>query len=113
MEDAWKISWKDIADEVGGVPSVKSGELTFEEKHALEEEEWSKLLEEYMSRIEEACGEGGDFIVILRYAKKDESVKRILEKCDIEQTFSRVLTKCRYKGKEVSVFLTGKLIIKD
>lgn len=73
IEEAWKISWKDIADEVGGLPSVKfhcgilsvgalrraireyyrrksekpgwlSDELTFEEKHALEEEELARVL---------------------------------------------------------------------
>ena len=73
MEDAWKISWKEVADEVGGLPTVKfhcgilsvgalrraireyyklKGEkpswlpdkLTSEEKHALEEEELAKVL---------------------------------------------------------------------
>jgi len=73
MEDAWKISWKEVADEVGGLPTVKfhcgilsvgalrraireyyrmKGEkpswlpdkLTSEEKHALEEEELARVL---------------------------------------------------------------------
>jgi len=73
IEDAWKISWKEIADEVGGLPTVKfhcgilsvgalrraireyykkkgekpswlSEKLTFEEKHALKEEELAKAL---------------------------------------------------------------------
>jgi len=73
IEDAWKISWKEVADEVGGLPTVKfhcgilsvgalrraireyykmKGEkpswlpdkLTLEEKHALEEEELAKVL---------------------------------------------------------------------
>ncbi|MEM3506717.1 MAG: iron-sulfur cluster assembly scaffold protein [Candidatus Bathyarchaeia archaeon] len=73
LEEAWKISWKDLAKELGGLPSVKfhcgvlavgalrrairafykdkeikpdwlSEELTVEEKHALEEEELVKVL---------------------------------------------------------------------
>jgi nitrogen fixation NifU-like protein len=73
IEDAWKISWKDVADEVGGLPTVKfhcgilsvgalrraireyykmKGEkpswlpykLTYEEKHALKEEQLVKAL---------------------------------------------------------------------
>jgi nitrogen fixation NifU-like protein len=73
MDDAWKISWKEVADEVGGLPTVKfhcgilsvgalrraireyykmKGEkpswlpdgLTPEEKHALEEEELARVL---------------------------------------------------------------------
>lgn len=73
LEEVWKISWKDVADEVGGLPSVKfhcgvlavgalrraireffkkrgfnpnwlPKEDTFEEKQALEEEELAKVL---------------------------------------------------------------------
>lgn len=73
VEDAWKIGWKQVADEVGGLPSVKfhcgilsvgairrairefykkkgkkpswlPNELTIEEKHALEEEELVKAI---------------------------------------------------------------------
>jgi nitrogen fixation NifU-like protein len=71
--DAWKISWKEVADEVGGLPATKlhcgilsvgavkrairgfykkkrekpswlPDELTSEEKHALEEEELARVL---------------------------------------------------------------------
>jgi hypothetical protein len=70
------------------------------------------LLKEYISRIEEACGEGRDFIVILKYAKREEAVKKILDKCKIERTFSKVMTMGKYKDKDISVFITGKLIIK-
>ena len=70
------------------------------------------LLKEYVSRIEEACGEGRDFVVILKYAKREEAIRRILEKCRIERTFSGVMTQGKYKDKGISVFVTGKLIIK-
>ena len=70
------------------------------------------LLNEYVSRIEEACGEGRDFVVILKYAKREEAIKRILEKCKIERIFSGVMTQGKYNDKSISVFVTGKLIIK-
>jgi len=73
IEDAWKVSWKEVADEVGGLPTVKfhcgilsvgalrraireyykmkkekpswlPDGLTSEEKHALEEEELARVL---------------------------------------------------------------------
>ncbi|MEM2082676.1 MAG: iron-sulfur cluster assembly scaffold protein [Candidatus Bathyarchaeia archaeon] len=73
LEEAWKISWKGIAEEVGGLPSIKfhcgilavgalrrairayykrkgiapawmPEGLTFEEKQALEEEELAEVL---------------------------------------------------------------------
>lgn len=82
LEDAWKISWKEIADEVGGLPAVKfhcgvlavgalrrairayyklknvkpswlPDELTFEEKQALEEEELAERLAKRVGVVEE------------------------------------------------------------
>ena len=74
--------------------------------------EESMMLTEYVSRIEEACGEGQDFVIILKHAKKEEAIKKILEKCKIERVFSRVMMKGKCKDKDISVFITGKLIIK-
>ncbi len=72
LEDAWKVTWKEVADAVGGLPTVKfhcgilsigalrraireyykdkskpswlPAEPTVEEKHALEEEELADVL---------------------------------------------------------------------
>ena len=71
------------------------------------------LLQEYVSRLEEACGEGRDFVVILKYAKREEAIKRILAKSTVERVLSGVLTKARYGDIEISVFITGKLLLKD
>ena len=80
LEEAWKISWKRVADEVGGLPTVKfhcgilsvgairrairefykkkskkpswlHDELTFEEKHALEEEELARVLSKKLATV--------------------------------------------------------------
>ena len=80
LEQAWKISWKSVADEVGGLPTVKfhcgilsvgavrrairefyrkkgkkpswlHDELTFEEKHALEEEELARVLSKKLATV--------------------------------------------------------------
>jgi nitrogen fixation NifU-like protein len=77
LEEAWKITWKSVAEALGGLPSVKfhcgilavgalkrairtyyknkgvssdwlPAELTFEEKQALEEEELAKILSKRM-----------------------------------------------------------------
>jgi len=82
LEDAWKVSWKAVTEEVGGLPSVKfhcgilavgalkrairkyckdkgvapewlQKELTFEERQALEEEELARLLAKRMKLTEE------------------------------------------------------------
>jgi nitrogen fixation NifU-like protein len=80
LEEAWKISWKRVADEVGGLPTVKfhcgilsvgavrrairefykkkgkkpswlHDEITFEEKHALEEEELARVLSKKLATV--------------------------------------------------------------
>jgi len=79
VEDAWKLSWNEVAGEVGGLPSVKfhcgilsigafrravrafyktrgekpnwlPDELTFEEKHALKEEELAEVLSKRLKK---------------------------------------------------------------
>jgi len=81
LEDAWKVSWKEVADEVGGLPTLKfhcgilsvgavrrairefykrkgekpswlHDELTSEEKHALEEEELARVLSKKLATIQ-------------------------------------------------------------
>lgn len=81
LEDAWKISWKSVAEAVGGLPTVKfhcgvlavgalkrairkyykdkeqvpnwiQPEPSFEEKQALEEEQLAKMLEKRMKTAE-------------------------------------------------------------
>ncbi len=83
LEDAWKILWKSIVEELGGLPAVKfhygilavgalrrairasykmrqqipewlPKELTFEEKQALEEE-LAKILSKRMKMVEEGA----------------------------------------------------------
>ncbi|MEM3702812.1 MAG: iron-sulfur cluster assembly scaffold protein [Candidatus Bathyarchaeia archaeon] len=81
LEDAWKITWKSVAEEIGGLPAVKfhcgilavgalrrairayykkqvspewlPKELTFEERQALEEEELAKIISKKMKIVEE------------------------------------------------------------
>jgi nitrogen fixation NifU-like protein len=81
LEDAWKISWKSVAEAVGGLPSVKfhcgilaigalkrairkyyatkgvspdwiQKEPSFEEKQALEEEELAEMISRRMKLAE-------------------------------------------------------------
>jgi hypothetical protein len=73
----------------------------------------SVLLGEYVSRMDEACGEGREFIVTLKYKKRSEVMKRILQKCLTKQNLSGILVKGIFKEKEVSIFKTGKLVIRE
>jgi nitrogen fixation NifU-like protein len=86
LKDAWQISWRKIADEVGGLPTVKFHcgilsvgavrrairkfykkkgeqpnwlpiEMTLEEKQALEEEELARVLSKKLATVLSKKGE--------------------------------------------------------
>ena len=69
------------------------------------------MLEKYVSRMDEACGEGREFIVILKHNKINEAIRLMLRKVSVERSIAGVLTKAKYKDKQVSIFRTGKLVI--
>ena len=72
----------------------------------------SSPLEDYVSRIDEACGEEGDYVVILRYDRLREALKRILAKCRVEKDISGMMIRASYKGRGLTLFATGRLLLK-
>jgi hypothetical protein len=69
-------------------------------------------LEEYIARIEEACGEEKDIIIHLKYEKKDEAINKILKRAKIEKTVAGIIFDLAYKGLSIRLYSTGKAIIK-
>ncbi len=70
------------------------------------------MINRYVSRVEQACGEGREFIAILKQGKRKEALEKILSKCRVKRSISGVMAICEYKGKEISVFNIGKLVLK-
>jgi len=71
------------------------------------------LLKKYINRLEEACGEGREFIVFLKNDTMNEAINLILNKVSVEQSIAGILIKARYAGKSLSIFKTGKLVIRE
>jgi len=71
------------------------------------------VLEEYVARIEETCGEEKDFIVIFKYDKKDEIVAKILKKAKTEKSISNIIFELTFKGVSFRVYKTGKAIFRN
>jgi len=71
------------------------------------------LLEKYVGKMDEACGEGKEFIVTLRHDKVNEAISRVLEKVSVEHSVAGMLTKAKYKDKQVDIFRNGKLVIRE
>jgi adenylate kinase family enzyme len=72
----------------------------------------SPILEEYVARIEEACGEEKDVIIHFKYEKKDEAITKILKKVKVERTVARIIFDLTYKGFPIRLYNTGKAIFK-
>jgi ribonuclease HIII len=70
------------------------------------------LIEDYVNRIEEACGEEKDTIVLFKHSKKEEAIKKILSKMELEKSISNILFSGKFKDKKINLFKTGKLVIK-
>ena len=71
------------------------------------------MLEDYVSKLDDVCGVGMDFIVTLKPQTREEALNKVLTKCRVVQNRSGILTKGHYKDKEVSIFRTGTLMIRE
>ena len=71
------------------------------------------MLKDYVSKLDDVCGVGMDFIVTLKPQTREEAINKVLTKCRVEQNQSGILTKGHYKNKEVSIFRTGTLMIRE
>lgn len=69
-------------------------------------------LDEYVARIEEACGEEKNIIIYFRYGKKDEVIAKILKKAKIERTVAEIIFDLTYKGFPIRLYKTGKAVLK-
>jgi ribonuclease HIII len=70
-------------------------------------------VEDYVSRVEETCGQEKNLIVVFKYDKKDEAIKKILEKTKIEKSVSRIIFELTFKNVSFRLYGTGKAIFRN
>ncbi|MBO3769405.1 MAG: hypothetical protein JTT15_03255 [Candidatus Brockarchaeota archaeon] len=72
-------------------------------------------VEEYVSRIEEACGTAKtkDYVVILKHEKREEALKKALDKSRIIAEIRGVAVKASFKDREFTLFMNGRLMFKS
>ena len=66
-----------------------------------------------MKKFDDVCGVGRDFIVTLRLQTREDALNKVYTKCRVDQKRSGIMTKGHYKNKEVSIFRTGRLLIRE
>ncbi|MEM3616364.1 MAG: hypothetical protein QXN95_04330 [Candidatus Bathyarchaeia archaeon] len=72
----------------------------------------STVLDTYIARMEEACGEEKDYIIHFKYDKKEEAITKILKKATIQKTTAKIIFDLTYKEAQIRLYATGKAIFK-
>lgn len=73
------------------------------------------MIEDYVSRIEEACGAAKtkDYVVILKHEKREEALKKALDRSRIITEVRGVAVKASFKDREFTLFMNGRLMFKS
>ncbi|MEM3769767.1 MAG: hypothetical protein QXG76_01095 [Candidatus Bathyarchaeia archaeon] len=72
----------------------------------------SAVPNDYIARIEEACGEEKDYIIHFKYDKKEEAITKILKKAALQKTVVKIIFDLTYKETQIRLYATGKAIFK-
>jgi TATA-box binding protein (TBP) (component of TFIID and TFIIIB) len=70
-------------------------------------------VEDYVARIEGACGQEKNVIVTFKYDKKDEAAAKILRKAELKNSFSGIIFELTFQGVSFRLFPSGKAIFKS
>ena len=68
---------------------------------------------DYVARTEGTCGKEKDVIVIFKYDKKDEVVKKMLEKAKMKKSIAGMISELTYKNFSFRLYASGKAIFRD
>jgi hypothetical protein len=71
------------------------------------------IIEDYVARTEGTCGKEQDVIVIFKYDKKDEAVKRILAKATLKKSIAGIVFELTFERFSFRLYGTGKAIFRD
>ena len=70
-------------------------------------------IEEYVARTEGTCGKDKDIIVTFKYGKKDEAIKKILEKAKVDKSISQIIFELKFRNYSFRLYGSGKAIFRD
>jgi hypothetical protein len=69
--------------------------------------------EDYVARTEGTCGKEQDVIVIFKYDKKDEAIKKILAKATLKKSISGIVFELIFGEFSFRLYGSGKAIFRD
>jgi len=69
-------------------------------------------IQQYIARIEETCGEEKDFIIVLKYEKKEEAINKILKNATLIRSISGIIYDLKFQKASFRLYKNGKIIFK-
>ncbi len=69
-------------------------------------------IKDYIARIDGTCGKEKDVIVTFKYEKKDEAIRRILEKATMKRSIAGIISELSYKNYSFRMYGSGKVILR-
>ncbi len=70
-------------------------------------------LDDYVARIEGACGAEKDVIVVFKYEKKDEALANIFKRAQLKNSIAGIIHEMTFKNYRFRVYSTGKAIFRS
>ena len=70
-------------------------------------------VEDYVARIEGACGAEKDIIVTFKYDKKDEAIANILKKAQLKNSLAGIIFELTFRGFTFRLYSSGKAIFRS
>jgi len=70
-------------------------------------------VEDYVARIEGACGAEKDVIVIFKYEKKDAALANIFKKAELKRSLAGIIHELSYRNYTFRVYSSGKAIFRS
>jgi hypothetical protein len=70
-------------------------------------------VDDYVARIEGACGAEKDVIVTFKYEKKDEALATIFKRAQLRQSIAGIIHELTFQGYTFRVYSSGKAIFRS
>ena len=70
-------------------------------------------VEDYVARIEGACGAEKDVIVVFKYEKKEEALENIFKRAKLTKSLAGIIFELTFKNYTFRVYSSGKAIFRS
>jgi hypothetical protein len=71
------------------------------------------IVEDYVARTDGTCGKDKDVIVTFKYDKKDDAIKKILDKAKLQKSIAHIIFELTFEKVSFRLYGSGKAIFRN